>query len=90
MHNDFFKDVIVTRVDGKCDLMILDGVLTKYEMTVLHKLIQGFTHAEIGGQMFLSSRTVDGYAYRLRKKMGCLSNVQVVVKAINQGMFVLQ
>ena len=88
MTNYEFKTVTVSKVIPKHETMILNGIFSKNELLVLQKIIEGFTHAEISGQVSQSKRTIDGIASRLRKKMGCVSNIQVVVKALNEGMFV--
>lgn len=89
MTNYNFKTVTVSKVIPKHQTMLSAGILTKMELLVLHKIIEGFTHDQISSQVLRSKRTIDGIARRLRKKMGCVSNIQVVVKALNEGMFVI-
>ena len=84
-----FKEVTISKVIPKHDSMILEKVLSKNELLVLQKIIEGYTHAEIAYHVFLSKRTIDGIARRIRKKMDCVSNIQLAVKALNEGLFVL-
>jgi DNA-binding NarL/FixJ family response regulator len=89
MTNYNFKAVTVTKVIPKHQTMISEDIFTKMELLVLQKIIEGFTHDEISAQVFRSKRTVDGYADSIRNKMDCSSNVQVVVKALNEGLFII-
>ena len=59
--------------------------LTKREKEVLALLCQGFTNAEIGEKLFLSSKTVEGHRANLLSKTGTKNSAHLVMFAIKNG-----
>jgi DNA-binding CsgD family transcriptional regulator len=51
--------------------------LTPQEMQIARLAAEGMTNAEIGGQLFLSPRTVATHLYRIFPKLGIASRVEL-------------
>jgi DNA-binding NarL/FixJ family response regulator len=61
--------------------------LTAREAEVLRLLCQEFTNAEIGEQLFISTRTVEGHRNNLLAKTGCRNTAGLVIFAIKNSFF---
>jgi DNA-binding NarL/FixJ family response regulator len=59
--------------------------LTPRELTILKMLCNENTNAEIGEQLFISSRTVEGHRTSLLGKTGCKNTAGLVIFAIKYG-----
>ena len=60
--------------------------LTSREKEVLNYICQGYSNAQIGDMLNLSSRTVEGHRNRLLKKAGCKNSVCLAVFAVKRGL----
>ncbi|MGB3772993.1 MAG: LuxR C-terminal-related transcriptional regulator [Rhodococcus sp. (in: high G+C Gram-positive bacteria)] len=54
------------------------GSLTEREAEVAHHLVLGLTYREIGGQMFISAKTVEHHVARIRRRIGAQSRSQML------------
>jgi DNA-binding NarL/FixJ family response regulator len=61
--------------------------LTAREKEILVLLCKEFTNAEIGDQLFISPRTVEGHRNNLLSKTGCRNTAGLVIFAIKNGLF---
>ena len=61
--------------------------LTKRELQVLQLICEEQTNNEIGEQLFLSPRTIEGYRNRLLEKTGVRNTAGLVVFAIRNELF---
>jgi DNA-binding NarL/FixJ family response regulator len=61
--------------------------LTVREKEILVLLCKEFTTAEIGEQLFISPRTVEGHRNNLLMKTGCRNTAGLVIFAIKNGLF---
>jgi DNA-binding NarL/FixJ family response regulator len=61
--------------------------LTTRENEILILLCKEFTTAEIGEQLFISPRTVEGHRNNLLTKTGCRNTAGLVIFAIKYGLF---
>jgi len=61
--------------------------LTTREKEVLVLLCKEFTTAEIGEQLFISPRTVEGHRNNLLIKTGCRNTAGLVIFAVKNGLF---
>jgi DNA-binding NarL/FixJ family response regulator len=61
--------------------------LTGREKEILVLLCKEFTNAEIGEQLFISPRTVEGHRNNLLSKTGCRNTAGLVIFAIKNGLF---
>jgi DNA-binding NarL/FixJ family response regulator len=57
------------------------------EKEIIHYICQEFTNKEIGGKMFLSKRTVDGYRSKIMEKMQVKSTAGIVIYAIRHELY---
>jgi DNA-binding NarL/FixJ family response regulator len=60
--------------------------LTQREREVLRGLAEGYTHAEIGAQLFLSAETVRGHVRSATTRLGARSRTHAVVMAVREGL----
>lgn len=60
--------------------------LTAREKEILKWLAEGYTNAEIAQRLFISSQTVDTHRKRLIDKLGVRNSVELVSKAVRQGL----
>jgi two-component system, NarL family, response regulator NreC len=60
--------------------------LTEREAQVLRLLALGHTNAEIGGQLYLSVRTVETHRSRIQQKLNRFSRAQLVRYALDHGL----
>jgi DNA-binding NarL/FixJ family response regulator len=60
--------------------------LTEREIEVLRLICQEYTNKEIGEQLFLSPRTVDGHRNNILEKTGVKNTVGLVLYAIEHGL----
>jgi DNA-binding NarL/FixJ family response regulator len=61
--------------------------LTQRETEVLILLCKEFTNAEIGEQLFISTRTVEGHRNNLLAKTGCRNTAGLVIFAIRNNLY---
>ncbi len=61
-------------------------VLSPRELTVIKLYARGFTASEMGSQVFLSPRTVEGYLARAKTKLGLSSRREIVRFALEAGL----
>ncbi len=61
--------------------------LTGREKEILVLLCREFTNTEIGEQLFISPRTVEGHRNNLLAKAGCRNTAGLVIFAIKNGLF---
>lgn len=62
------------------------GVLSSREISVVTLYARGYTATEIGKQVFLSPRTVEGYLARARNKLGLKRRPEIVRFALEAGL----
>jgi len=60
-------------------------VLSKREQQVLDLIAEGFSNKEIGEQLFISTRTVDGHRTNLLQKFGVHNTAKLIMKAVRKG-----
>jgi two-component system response regulator NreC len=63
--------------------------LTKKEVEIIQLLCQEKTNKEIGKQLFISARTVEGYRQKIQDKMNVKSTTGLVIYAIKTGIYKL-
>jgi len=61
-------------------------VLSPRELTVIKLYARGFTASEMGSQVFLSPKTVEGYLARAKTKLGLNSRRDIVRFALETGL----
>ena len=61
-------------------------VLSPRELTVIKLYARGFTASEMGSQVFLSPKTVEGYLARAKTKLGLSSRRDIVRFALEAGL----
>lgn len=59
--------------------------LSKREKQIFILFIQGKTIAEVGEEIHLSPRTIEGYLTRLKDKLCCDTKSELIMKAIENG-----
>lgn len=88
--NDKVAEVLLTNLIGKkSKLMIKEKhelSFSKREHEVLQLICEGFTNSEIAEKLFLSTRTVEGYRYKLCDKVGVKNTAGLVRFAIKNGL----
>jgi len=57
------------------------------EVEIIRLICREYTNKEIGQQLFLSARTVEGYRVKILEKMQVKSTAGIVIYAIKNGMF---
>ena len=62
------------------------GVLSPRELAVVTLYARGFTASEMGRQVFLSPKTVEGYLARARNKLGLTRRPELVRFALEAGL----
>jgi two-component system response regulator NreC len=60
--------------------------LTPREIDVLKLIVQGYTNRQIGEELCISVRTVEGHRANLSDKLGTRSRVELVRYAREQGL----
>jgi NarL family two-component system response regulator LiaR len=65
-------------------------VLTQREMDILKLVTRGLSNAEIGNELFLSVRTVQGHLGSIFSKLGVSSRTEAVVRALKDGWVTLE
>jgi len=63
--------------------------LTSREKQVLELICKEYSNAEIGEQLFLSTRTIEGHRNNLINKAGCRNTAGLVLFAIKYSLFLL-
>jgi DNA-binding NarL/FixJ family response regulator len=59
--------------------------LTDREVEILNQVCRGLTNPEIGDQLFISARTVEGHRKNIMEKMGVRNTAGMIVYAIKRG-----
>lgn len=62
------------------------GRLTEREEEVLRLTAEGYSNSEIGGQLYLSPKTVDTYRQRIMEKLGLHHRAELVRYALETGL----
>ncbi|MBS1564484.1 MAG: response regulator transcription factor [Bacteroidetes bacterium] len=57
------------------------------EIEIIRLICREYTNKEIGKELFLSARTVEGYRVKILEKMQVKSTAGIVIYAIKNGMF---
>lgn len=60
---------------------------TEREKEIIKLICQEYTNKQIGEQLFLSSRTVEGYRMKILEKMDAKNIVGIVIEAIRLGIY---
>jgi two-component system response regulator NreC len=60
--------------------------LSEREQEVLRLTAEGFSNQEIGGQLYISPKTVDTYRQRIMEKLGLHHRSELVRYALNRGL----
>ena len=88
--NDKVSEVLLTSLIGKKSKLDKrkKGELnfSKREYEVLQLICDGFTNSQIAEKLFLSTRTVEGYRYKLCDKVGVKNTAGLVRYAIKNGL----
>lgn len=88
--NDKVAEVLLTNLIGKKSKLIIkekhELSFSKREHEVLQLICEGFTNSEIAEKLFLSTRTVEGYRYKLCDKVGVKNTAGLVRFAIKNGL----
>ena len=71
---------------SNCDLCIMENVLTAKEQAILKLVSEGLTSEQIAEQMCLSLPTIKWYRKKLRAKFEANTSVEMVRKAMKQGL----
>jgi len=74
----FFQDI---KGKNKKEANILDN-LSKREIEVLMNISRGLSNKEIGGQLYISEKTVKNYATNIYRKINASDRVQAAITAI--------
>lgn len=67
---------------------LIEG-LTDREIEVLQQAGHGLTNKEIGNQLFISDRTVQGHLKNIYQKLGVATRTEAVALALRQGIITL-
>lgn len=59
--------------------------LTFREQDVLYQVLRGHSNIEIGKNLGINVRTVEGHMLQIRSKWGVRSNIEVILEAIRKG-----
>lgn len=62
------------------------GKLSEREAEVLRLTAEGYSNSEIGGQLYLSPKTVDTYRQRIMEKLGLHHRAELVRYALDTGL----
>ncbi|MBD1395322.1 response regulator transcription factor [Mucilaginibacter glaciei] len=87
-NNDALKAI---RNSGNHRLQTVDALtslpvaLTDRETEILKLVCQEYSNAEIGAELFLSARTVEGYRIKIINKINCRNTAGMVLFAIKHG-----
>lgn len=60
--------------------------LTPRELEILERIALGYTNAEIGGQLFLSTRTVESHRAHVQQKLRLGTRAELVRYALDRGL----
>ncbi len=61
-------------------------VLTQKELSILKMIAEGFTSKEMASLFNLSSKTIDVYRFRIRKKLNIYSDAELTTFALKEGL----
>lgn len=88
--NDKISEVLLTSLIGKKSKLETKRKnelnLSKREQEVLQLICDGHTNSQIADKLFLSTRTVEGYRYKLCDKVGVKNTAALVKYAIKNGL----
>ncbi|RYD93523.1 MAG: response regulator transcription factor [Sphingobacteriales bacterium] len=73
--------------EGRTHAIPADALLTSREEEILRLICQGKTSKEIGEQLFISKRTVDGHRERIMFKTGARHLIELFLYAIRHHMY---
>lgn len=71
---------MLRQVSGSALGALLGCDLTGREFDIAHQLVAGGTSKEIGRELGISPRTVEGYRARLMRKLGVANQRQLVAR----------
>jgi DNA-binding CsgD family transcriptional regulator len=71
---------------SNCDICIMENDLTAKEQAILKLVSEGLTSEQIAEQMCLSLPTIKWYRKKLRTKFEANTSVEMVRKAMKQGL----
>jgi DNA-binding NarL/FixJ family response regulator len=57
------------------------------EIEIIQKICEGLSSREIGDQLHLSMRTIEGYREKIQEKMKVKNTAGIVVYAIKKGIY---
>ncbi len=77
------------RVQTQKNISTIPVKLTSREKQVLELICKEYNNAEIGEQLFLSTRTIEGHRNNLINKAGCRNTAGLVLFAIKYSLFQL-
>ena len=63
----------------------VEGPLSRREVEVLKLVMAGMTNRQIGQELFIAERTVEGHVERIRGKLGVRSRTEAALWAVRHG-----
>lgn len=85
----FDEDVMAKASQLDHDLTVSIESLTKREIEIVTHVGHGKTNKEIGKELFISDRTVQGHLKNIYAKLGVTTRTEAVTVALQNGMIVL-
>ena len=85
----FAEDVMAKASQLDHDLTVSIESLTKREIEIVTHVGHGKTNKEIGKELFISDRTVQGHLKNIYAKLGVTTRTEAVTVALQNGMIVL-
>ncbi len=84
--SDVLLNNIISERKRQADLLEDNPSFSKREQEVLQYICDGFTNSEIADKLFLSTRTVEGYRFKLCEKVGVKNTAGLVRFAVKNGL----
>ncbi len=84
--SDVLLNNIITERNRQPELDDENPSFSKREKEVLQYICDGYTNSEIADKLFLSTRTVEGYRYKLCEKVGVKNTAGLVRFAVKNGL----
>lgn len=78
--NDFLVEGAELKTESE-----IQNILSQREIEILKEIVKGKTNKEIGGQFFISDRTVDTHRTNIKRKLKINSLSQLIEYAKNNG-----